>query len=374
MPKQAFLDDQGSMAPLESSSSLPLTPAALLWQDKKLLNFSSPDYLGLSQHPDMRKHAMKYLLQYGTSLCHPEISSGFLECQQEIEHKCAEALGMSLVHFFSSRTTALSFLLEHFPKDWTIFLSYSSEKWLQKTISSWGGRIIYFHELTELDALLPLYAQKFIFTSSICGITGKLSDLSAFTSIAKKHECFLLVDDTYAFGIKGKHGFGLAQGKQIDFLLCGLDHGAGASGALIAYSSSTASCFLHKKTQDRDLMITFSTLGAIEAAFELIPQFEGERMQLEQRSHWLRMQLPHVDWEASHLIAIQCEDEQDAKQRCHKLLQQDILCDIRRTSSHAYLQVVINTFHSPEELTLLLKALSAHREDPVVNHLVTSLS
>ena len=32
---------------------------------KKLLDFSSCDYLGLAQHPEVKKGAIKYALKYG---------------------------------------------------------------------------------------------------------------------------------------------------------------------------------------------------------------------------------------------------------------------------------------------------------------------
>lgn len=68
------------------------------FQGKKMLNFSSEDFLGLAQHPEVKKNAVKYVLRYGVG---PSPS-----LQQEIEAKLARYLGKkeAALHLSLDRT------------------------------------------------------------------------------------------------------------------------------------------------------------------------------------------------------------------------------------------------------------------------------
>jgi 7-keto-8-aminopelargonate synthetase-like enzyme len=64
---------------------------------KKMLDFSSHDFLGLGQHPEVRKSAIRYTLKYGVRIppAHVEFAP-----QRELEEKLAHLLGMKGAAFF----------------------------------------------------------------------------------------------------------------------------------------------------------------------------------------------------------------------------------------------------------------------------------
>ena len=346
---------------LALSPSLPLTPASLLWKDQKLLNFSSHDYLGLSQHPQMRKNAIKYVLHYGTGICHPEIVNGYLECQKQIEENYAKALGVAQVHLFATHSFALSVLLEQLIDcPTTLFIDAASQIPLKK----YNAHIHTFPH-GDLDTLHTQLChtsteKRIILSESLFATTGHTADLERLIPLAKKHAALLIIDDSYAFGVKGREGFGLAQRHpEIDFILCGLDAGAGANGAFIASSEK-----IDKQiTLFREQTLTFSALGAIESALELIPTFEGERKQLEQRTHWIREQLKSrgapLFPSTSHLIALRCPSKETGYQFWKHLLQLHILSTIHHIEQQTYLLFAINTHHNLEELSLLAHSCNA---------------
>jgi len=79
----------------------PLESPYVEYAGKKMLDFSSCDYLGLSQHPDVRKNAIRYVLKYGV---------GSLSCQtapqQQLEEKLARYLGHEKAVLYASTAEA----------------------------------------------------------------------------------------------------------------------------------------------------------------------------------------------------------------------------------------------------------------------------
>src|SRR6185437_10646198 len=71
--------------------------------NKKLLDFSSCDFLGLAQHPDVKKNGIKYTLRYGVGVPSDSLISA---PQQQIEEKLAHFLGMETATFFHSLAEA----------------------------------------------------------------------------------------------------------------------------------------------------------------------------------------------------------------------------------------------------------------------------
>ncbi len=368
MARQAFLRQHSTYPPIPLCPCLPLTPASLLYKERKLLNFCSRDYLGLSQHAELRKSAIKYLLHYGTGICDPEVANGYLECQRLIEEKCAEALCFSHARLFSTTCAAMTTILQQFSdRKWTLFIDAASQAPLLKAAQQWGGKVILYphRDLNALDALLSsCNSGCLILSESLFAATGHVSDLNTLIHLARKNDAFLIVDDSRAFGVKGKQGFGLTQGSEgIDFILCGLDCAAGASGTLAACSESIGPYFFNEIPFVRDHALCFSALGAIEAAFDLIPTLEGERMQLEQRTHWIRQQLKAFELSvipsSSHLIAIACDNVAEASHRYNVLLEHEILSEVsiaQREPEESYLLLAINAYHTPDELSTVVQA------------------
>ena len=84
---------------------IPINGAFILLEDQKLLSFCSHDYLGLADHPEMKKNAIKYLLQHGITAS-SESRDLYLNCQQELETKLSTLLNRETALFFPSRFEA----------------------------------------------------------------------------------------------------------------------------------------------------------------------------------------------------------------------------------------------------------------------------
>jgi 7-keto-8-aminopelargonate synthetase-like enzyme len=82
----------------------------ILVQGKKYLDFSSCDFLGLAQHPEVKKAAIKYTLKYGVGVPVSPLGSA---PQQQLEGKLAQFLGAETALLFPSFEEAEKLLKSH---------------------------------------------------------------------------------------------------------------------------------------------------------------------------------------------------------------------------------------------------------------------
>lgn len=351
----------------QEDALLPLNPTHVIWQGKKILDFSSQDFLGLSHHPDLKKHAIKYLLHYGNGVCYTEIPGSFIECQKTLKAKMAELLHIPYVYFFSNRYVALWHLLASLSSDPLLLLADDLDLGLSQILYSFPWKILTYNQssLTSLEAMLKraessIHSVKMIICESMSSGSGRVTDLTHITSLSQAYKAVLVVDDSLAFGIKGNKGLGLtAKRGDIDLILCSLSNSASADAAFLACSSGLKH-LLKKQAFSRESSVTYASLGAIEIALDLIPSLEGERSQLAQRCHWLKKQLQEYDIHFStHLLCLPFSQEEELCYFGEKLLQNGILSQsmICQQKKLYTLRLFINIHHTLDDLRRLVEAL-----------------
>jgi len=345
-----------------------LDGAHLLIEDKKVLNFCSDDYLGLSQHAELKKGAMKALLQYGTAATEFCLGASKLQYQEQLEQKLCEIFGVSHVLLFSSlleaHVTALSLFSE---AEGQLFYDSICQEGLRASFSSHflEKHAFEHNNISHLEELLKKAQKsslKVIVTESLFGQTGDVCPLNQMAELAENYNALLFVDDSYALGVIGPQGMGYcAQNPKVDLFSGTFSKACGASGAYLCCPQ-----WLYESAIEKRLALgigepSFATLGAIDAAIELIPQLEGERQQLHQRAHWLRSQfqksaLPLISSSQSHILSLAYPLE-EAEQLWQTLWEANILAGIIATPHGAILRCILNAQHTPEHLTELAEQL-----------------
>ena len=179
------------------------------------LDFSSNDYLSLSQHSGIRKSLIQSLkknlplsagasrLVRGHTPWHEETETLF---QQQVDRK-------SSVLFFSSGYLANLGLISTICKNAVLFSDQLNHASLID-----GCRLsrspchIYAHKnMNELEALLKKEKQKkkVIITESLFSMDGDFAPLEELSQLALKYQSLLIVDEAHATGIYGSNGSGL---------------------------------------------------------------------------------------------------------------------------------------------------------------------
>ena len=273
------------LAILETSSLKRKLPAL----DRTLLDFSSNDYLGLSQHPEVISAYQKAVARYGAGATASRLIGGNTEPHEELEHYIANAKKTEAALSFSSGyATAIGTITALLQKGDTVILDKLCHASLIDGARMSGAmlRVFPHNNLQKLESLLASVTQNtqntrvLVITESIFSMDGDASPLVEITKITKHYNALLMVDDAHGLGILGDTGMGLAEKlgiqEQINFQMGTLGKAAGVAGGYIAASKPWIDLLINKS---RSLIYSTAAppaqLAATKQALQIIRSSEG---------------------------------------------------------------------------------------------------
>lgn len=269
-------------------------PGTILRDGRRMVDVSSNDYLGLSDHPLLRKRAADWAQRFGTGARASRLVSGTLDLHQQVEAKMAAFKGYEAALLFATgwqanasvvpALCALSVAQTGAPM--LVFSDRLNHASLHHGCAAAGVRQIRFrhNELTHLETLLQREAQtpglRMIVTESVFSMDGDRADIPALRTLSDRFGAFLYVDEAHATGVLGPDGRGLSCGLA-DLTMGTCSKALGGMGAYIAgstllcdYLANHASGFIYSTA------LPPAVLGAIDAALEVVPGMDIERARL----------------------------------------------------------------------------------------------
>ena len=284
----------------------PARPAASgrIWREgRELLNVSSNDYLGLARHPALIERAREWGERWGAGAGASRLVCGSLEPLQTLEAKLARFKGTEAALILVSGWQANASLppalfdaalLGAEPLVFTDRLIHAS---LHQGCQAAGIRQIRFrhNDLDHLERLLESHAgrtaRRFIVTESVFSMDGDRADLAALADLADRHGAFLYVDEAHATGVLGPGGAGLSAAVpgRIDLVMGTFGKALGGFGAYVAGSKVLCEMLVNRCSGFvYATALPPAVLGTIDAALDLVPAMEAERLHLQTQAERLR--------------------------------------------------------------------------------------
>ena len=254
---------------------------------KKVLMFSSNNYLGLANHPGLKKASMDAALYYGTGSGGSRLISGSMEVHRTLERELALFKGTDGALLFSSGYHANVGAMSALAGEGDLILSdeFNHASIVDGCRLSRGEVRVYKHgDMNSLKEMLrrsSKFKQRLIVTDSVFSVDGDIAPLPDIVDLAEKYSALVMVDDAHGTGVLGKKGkgaiehFGL-EGK-VEIQMGTLGKALGSFGAYIAGSEDLIHYLVNKT---RSLLYTTalppSVCGSALAALKIL----GERPEL----------------------------------------------------------------------------------------------
>ena len=181
---------------------------------KKVLNFCSNNYLGLSGDPRIIEAAKKALDRWGYGLSSVRFICGTQGIHKELEKRVSEFLGTEDTLLYAACFDANGGLFEPLldKEDAIISDEFNHASIIDGVRLCKASRYRFKHrDMESLEAVLKEAAgarYRLICTDGVFSMDGDIADLKGICDLADKYDALVMVDDSHATGYIGKTGRG----------------------------------------------------------------------------------------------------------------------------------------------------------------------
>ena len=194
----------------------------MVFRGKKMLNWSLNNYLGLANHPEVRKADAEGAAKFGMAApMGARMMSGQTVYHEQLERELAEFVGKEdafLLNFgYQGMISIIDCLLT--PRDVVVYDAEAHACIIDGLRLHKGKRFVFGHNDMESLRLQLQHATDLaeeqnggvlVITEGVFGMKGDLGKLDEIVALKKDFQFRLLVDDAHGFGTMGPGGRGTA--------------------------------------------------------------------------------------------------------------------------------------------------------------------
>jgi len=281
--------------------SSPQEPVVTIEGDKVIM-LGSNNYLGLTNHPDVKKAASRALSRYGTGCAGSRLLNGTLDIQVELEHRLARFMNAEAVLSFSTgyqvNLGVISCLLGRHDVAFLDSLDHASI--LDGVRLGFGKSLKYKHnDMEDLAGKLersPDGKGKLIIVDGVFSMEGDLANLSEIVKLKRQYGARLFVDEAHGLGVLGKNGRGAVEHfgveDDVDLVMGTFSKSLAAVGGFIA-GDPTVVDFIrhHARSQIFSAAPPPASAAAVIAALNIVENEPDRRKQLWENTRFMKRQL-----------------------------------------------------------------------------------
>ncbi|MFA5252549.1 MAG: 8-amino-7-oxononanoate synthase [Phycisphaerae bacterium] len=219
----------------------------IYFDSTELFDFSSNDYLALSDHPRLKEVSKKAADSLGVSASASRLLSGDLKIHHQLEDKVAQFKGKESALVFNTGYQAnVGIISALYDKGDAVFCDRLSHASIIDAVRLSGAKLFRFNhnDFNHLESLLKKEGDKFknrlIVTETVFSMDGDKPPLKELVEIKDRYDCFLMVDEAHATGIFGLNGAGVVEEQglsgRIELIMGTFSKAMGSFGAYLACS------------------------------------------------------------------------------------------------------------------------------------------
>lgn len=222
----------------------------MTFHGKQILNWSINDYLGLANHPDVRKVDADAALQYGAAYpMGARMMSGHTEIHEQLERELAAFVQKDAAYLLNFGYQGMVSIIDALvSKNDVIVYDVDSHACIIDGVRlHHGKRFTYKHnDLESIEKNLQRATKMaeetgggiLLITEGVFGMRGQQGKLTEICALKKKYNFRILVDDAHGFGTLGKTGAGAGEEQgvqdQIDVYFATFAKSMAGIGAFVA--------------------------------------------------------------------------------------------------------------------------------------------
>ena len=321
----------------------PQAPTVLL-DGQPVLLLCSNNYLGLADHPRLRRAAADAALSLGTSAGASRLLSGSMSIHFELEERLAAFKGTEAALLFGSGYLANTGTIAALARQGEVVCSdeLNHASIIDGCRLAGAETFVYRHadaEHLEWGLRRAAGRASLIVTDGVFSMDGDVAPLSELSDLARRHRCRLMVDEAHATGCLGPGGRGsvAAAGLTdvVDVIVGTLGKALGGYGAYVCGSAELVDFLVNSARP-----FIFSTappspaVAASSAALELLQERPKRVEKLRANAAALRSGLLEQGLEPAgsetQIVPLVIGEADDAMALCERLLEDGLFAQAIR--------------------------------------------
>ena len=342
-------------------------------EGRQVLMFGSNSYLGLTNHPEIKRASIEAIERYGTGCSGSRFLNGSLDIHRMLEEELAELVGLPAAVVFSTgfpaNLGAISAMVDRGEYVITDRLDHASI--IDGCRLSYGRKLKFQHnDLEDLERVLrvlPPESGKLVVVDGVYSMEGDIAPLPEITGLCERHRACLMVDDAHGIGVMGRLGagtvdhFGLE--KHVHMIMGTFSKSLASLGGFIAADEDTIEYLKHKA---RALIFSASmppsNVEAVRAALRIMRR-EPERIaRLWEITARMREGLRAIGYDIGFsetpIIPVRVGDSLTAFKMCKELQNEGVFVNPvvapAVPEGECILRVSLMATHAPEQVDVAL--------------------
>jgi 8-amino-7-oxononanoate synthase len=314
----------------------------VIHEGRELVMLGSNNYLGLTNHPEVKEAAATALARYGTGCAGSRLLNGTLDIHVHLEQRLAEFLGRGAVLIFSTgyqvNLGVLSCLLD---RSDVAFLDSLDHACIIDGCRLGFGRSYKFrhNDMAHLEKKLQNTADekgKLIVVDGVFSMEGDIAPLPQIVELKRRYGARLMVDDAHGLGVFGEHGRGTPEHfdveSDVDLVMGTFSKSLASVGGFIAGDPVVVE---HIKHHARSAIFSAApppaSVAAALKALEIVERDPERRKHLWESTDYMKREFASLGFDtgesASPVIPLLIGDDMDVYQMTVKLQQEGVFAN-----------------------------------------------
>jgi 8-amino-7-oxononanoate synthase len=275
---------------------------------RELVMLGSNNYLGLTNHPEVKAAAREALEKYGTGCAGSRLLNGTLDIHVRLEERLATFMRRPAALTFSTgfqvNLGVLSCLLDRHD---TAILDALDHACIMDGARLGFGRVLKFkhNDMASLEQKLRAAAPdsgKLVVVDGVFSMEGDLAPLPEIVRLSKLYGARLMVDDAHGLGVLGVNGRGTPEHfgveADVDLVMGTFSKSLAAVGGFIAGSRHVIDYIKHNA---RSAIFSAApsppVIGAVKKALDILEREPERRKALWENTDYMKAALPALGFD-----------------------------------------------------------------------------
>lgn len=266
---------------------------------REVVMLGSNNYLGLTNHPEVKKAACEAVAKYGTGCAGSRFLNGTLSIHLELEEKLARFVNKPAAVTFSTgfqvNLGTISCLLE---RGDIVYLDKLDHACIIDGARLGFGTVVKFdhNDMADLERRMAVRDSRkasMVVVDGVFSMEGDVVNLPDLVKVASQHGARVMVDDAHGIGVLGEHGRGTAEHfgleDKVDLVMGTFSKSLASVGGFIAGEERIINFIKHRA---RSLIFSAApppaSVAAVIKAVEIIEREPERRARLWDNTRFMK--------------------------------------------------------------------------------------